>query len=85
MHSKLLATGLWGEFFTSPDYSPVRSLAMNADLGIVQVVLQGAFQWHQQCDALCTQMTEQLHITNCVNMAKSGVASGKTQDAPGEM
>ena len=30
-----------GEFFTSTDYSPVRSLAMNADLGIVQVVLQG--------------------------------------------
>ncbi|CAK9033686.1 unnamed protein product [Durusdinium trenchii] len=32
---------LLGEFFTSTDYSPVRSLAMNADLGIVQVVLQG--------------------------------------------
>ncbi|CAE7540253.1 hppA [Symbiodinium natans] len=32
---------LLGEYFTSTDYSPVRSLAMNADLGIVQVVLQG--------------------------------------------
>ncbi|CAE8677992.1 unnamed protein product [Polarella glacialis] len=30
-----------GEYFTSPDYAPIRSLAMNADLGIVQVVLQG--------------------------------------------
>lgn len=32
---------LLGEYFTSTDYAPVRSLAMNADLGIVQVVLQG--------------------------------------------
>jgi K(+)-stimulated pyrophosphate-energized sodium pump len=32
---------LFGEFFTSVDYSPVRSLALNADLGVVQVVLQG--------------------------------------------
>mmetsp|Transcript_29641 Transcript_29641/g.52857 ORF Transcript_29641/g.52857 Transcript_29641/m.52857 type:complete len:910 (+) Transcript_29641:146-2875(+) len=31
----------FGEFFTSVDYSPVRSLAINADLGVVQVVLQG--------------------------------------------
>jgi len=30
-----------GEFFTSTDYAPVRSLATNADLGVVQVVLQG--------------------------------------------
>lgn len=30
-----------GEFFTSVDHIPVRSLAMNADLGVVQVVLQG--------------------------------------------
>jgi len=32
---------LFCEFFTSVDHSPVRSLAINADLGIVQVVLQG--------------------------------------------
>jgi len=35
---------LFGEFFTSIDYTPVRSLALNADLGIVQVVLQGLGQ-----------------------------------------
>eukprot|EP00927_Polykrikos_kofoidii_P007260 TRINITY_DN12967_c0_g1_i1.p1 TRINITY_DN12967_c0_g1~~TRINITY_DN12967_c0_g1_i1.p1 ORF type:complete len:898 (+),score=127.16 TRINITY_DN12967_c0_g1_i1:162-2855(+) len=32
---------LFGDFFTSVDYPPVRSLAMNSDLGVVQVVLQG--------------------------------------------
>eukprot|EP00931_Biecheleriopsis_adriatica_P087126 TRINITY_DN61636_c0_g1_i1.p1 TRINITY_DN61636_c0_g1~~TRINITY_DN61636_c0_g1_i1.p1 ORF type:complete len:890 (-),score=181.80 TRINITY_DN61636_c0_g1_i1:36-2705(-) len=32
---------LLGEFFTSTDYYPVRALAMNSDLGIVQVILQG--------------------------------------------
>lgn len=30
-----------GEFFTSVDHVPVRSLALNSDLGVVQVVLQG--------------------------------------------
>jgi len=35
---------LFGEFFTSVDYTPVRSLALNADLGVVQVVLQGMGQ-----------------------------------------
>lgn len=30
-----------GEYFTSQDYAPVRSLAINSDLGVVQVVLQG--------------------------------------------
>lgn len=35
---------LFGEFFTSVDYRPVRSLATNADLGVVQVVLQGLGQ-----------------------------------------
>lgn len=35
---------MFGEFFTSVDYSPVRSLAINADLGVVQVVLQGLGQ-----------------------------------------
>jgi len=34
----------FGEFFTSVDHAPVRSLAMNSDLGIVQVVLQGFAQ-----------------------------------------
>merc|ERR1719478_1056356 len=34
----------FGEYFTSVDYSPVRSLALNADLGVVQVVLQGMGQ-----------------------------------------
>lgn len=32
---------LYGDFFTSVDHAPVRSLAMNSDLGVVQVVLQG--------------------------------------------
>lgn len=32
---------LFAEYFTSTDYAPVRSLAMNSDLGVVQVVLQG--------------------------------------------
>jgi len=32
---------LFAEYFTSTDYGPVRSLALNADLGVVQVVLQG--------------------------------------------
>lgn len=31
----------YGDWFTSVDHHPVRSLAMNSDLGIVQVVLQG--------------------------------------------
>eukprot|EP00928_Gymnodinium_smaydae_P035985 TRINITY_DN25233_c0_g1_i1.p1 TRINITY_DN25233_c0_g1~~TRINITY_DN25233_c0_g1_i1.p1 ORF type:complete len:898 (+),score=93.81 TRINITY_DN25233_c0_g1_i1:139-2832(+) len=31
----------FGDIFTSVDFMPVRSLAMNADLGVVQVVLQG--------------------------------------------
>lgn len=35
---------MFGDFFTSVDYSPVRSLALNADLGVVQVVLQGMGQ-----------------------------------------
>merc|ERR1712196_304067 len=35
---------LLGEFFTSVDYTPVRSLAANSDLGVVQVVLQGLGQ-----------------------------------------
>jgi len=35
---------LSGEFFTSVDYAPVRNLAVNADLGVVQVVLQGLGQ-----------------------------------------
>jgi len=34
----------FGEYFTSVDYTPVRSLALNSDLGIVQVVLQGLAQ-----------------------------------------
>merc|ERR1719433_1846673 len=34
----------FGEFFTSVDYTPVRSLAIHSDLGIVQVVLQGFAQ-----------------------------------------
>eukprot|EP00928_Gymnodinium_smaydae_P042173 TRINITY_DN2843_c0_g1_i1.p1 TRINITY_DN2843_c0_g1~~TRINITY_DN2843_c0_g1_i1.p1 ORF type:complete len:902 (-),score=213.89 TRINITY_DN2843_c0_g1_i1:89-2794(-) len=33
-----------GEFFTSVDYYPVKSLATKADLGVVQVVLQGLGQ-----------------------------------------
>lgn len=32
---------LFAEYFTSVDYAPVRSLALNSDLGVVQVVLQG--------------------------------------------
>jgi len=35
---------MFGEFFTSVDFTPVRSLALNADLGVVQVVLQGLGQ-----------------------------------------
>lgn len=34
----------FGDFFTSVDYTPVKSLAINADLGVVQVVLQGLGQ-----------------------------------------
>merc|ERR1719428_1846181 len=32
---------IFGDFFTSVHYTPVRSLALNSDLGVVQVVLQG--------------------------------------------
>lgn len=35
---------MFGEFFTSMDYSPVRSIAQNSHLGIVQVVMQGLGQ-----------------------------------------
>lgn len=35
---------LFGEFFTSLDYRPVRTLATNSHLGVVQVVLQGLGQ-----------------------------------------
>eukprot|EP00927_Polykrikos_kofoidii_P018484 TRINITY_DN18574_c0_g2_i1.p1 TRINITY_DN18574_c0_g2~~TRINITY_DN18574_c0_g2_i1.p1 ORF type:complete len:902 (+),score=131.68 TRINITY_DN18574_c0_g2_i1:81-2786(+) len=35
---------LFGEFFTSVDYYPVRSLAKKSHLGVVQVVLQGLGQ-----------------------------------------
>lgn len=54
---------LFGEYFTSVDYTPVRSLALNADLGIVQVVLQGMGQGFMStgfpaaCMIICVVLT----------------------------
>jgi len=54
---------LFAEYFTSTDYGPVRSLAMNADLGVVQVVLQGFGQGFLStsmpatCMILCVVLT----------------------------
>lgn len=57
---------LFAEYYTSTDHAPVRSLAINADLGVVQVILQGFGQGFLStappatCMIVCVVLTWQM-------------------------
>jgi len=79
---------LFGEFFTSVNYRPVRALAKNAHLGVVQVVLQGIGQgffstgFPAMTMVLCVMITWELEghyglaLLSCSSVSGTGFQGG---------